>query len=414
MKKSMNVSNLACLALLALTLGSCKKENADNRETGSLVAKIIFSPSQGTRANSTAIPETSWTSIKQMQVFLYDATTGIIKFSDIIAPSTTTANITHTWSMVPEGTYQLVIVANAKSSTDNIATTLTAAGPATEWTGMNVRNMDSRNLAISHAPLSGGFPARIVSALPAGNTLKPFGVPSEIFMAATKLPVVIQSGQVTDISATDPLKLEREVALMRVRLRVNDKSQGYDNSDVSFVHEDASILVYTLPAKIGIRAGNEGGVANNSNEKDVLVAANGAPTFHGTDPLTGYAPTSIIDTDFRLWRDIIVFPNNGGRANPTAVAPVAQRYYVVVTGHAPENHLLADGSRVAYGGALVHWGGLVEASFEPNTIRELNLNLTSGGVIGVPGEPAKEGGLTILISEPAAWGSNIKVTDLDV
>jgi hypothetical protein len=410
----MCVSNLACLAVLALALGSCKKESVENPETGSLVTKIMFERNNDTRANkSTAIPETSWSNIKQIQVFLYDKQTGVIKFSDMFKPVTSGVQ-TQTWAMVPAGTYQLVLVANVKSGSDNVETTLVSNGTPVTWTGMNVRNMPSKDLGIYHAPLSNGFPTEIGAGLSSGHKLKAYGVPSEIFMAYSKNDVTIKSGEKTDISS-DPLTLKREVSLMRVRLRVNDKTQGYDNTKVDFASDDASVLIYTLPEKIGIRAGNDGGVSTNSSDASVLVAASGKTTFSTTDPTSGYAPAQIIDTDFKLWRDIVVFPNNGGRkATAGASAPTTQRYYVVVTGHAPENHLLSDGTTVKSGGALVHWSGLVEHSFEPNTIRELNLNLTSGGTLGVPSEPAKEGGLVIKISEPAAWDSNIKATDLEI
>jgi hypothetical protein len=98
----------------------------------------------------------------------------------------------------------------------------------------------------------------------------------------------------------------------------------------------------------------------------------------------------------------------------STTAPVTQRYYVVITGHARENHLLNNQTKVGSGGALVSWAGLVEEVFEPNTIRELNLTLSSGGNIGVPSTPAKEGSLTIQVSAPAPWDSNIKSTDLEI
>jgi hypothetical protein len=317
--------------------------------------------------------------------------------------------------MVPEGEYQLVLVANAKYRSDSILTTIVAGNtPATTWTAMNVRNVASANLGIYHLPRSGGFPPPIATGLGAGHALKAFSPPSEVFMAYSSSNVKIESGKMTDISTSDPLTLKREVALMRVRVRVNDKSQGYDNTDVDFAHNDASILIYTLPDKIGIRAKDDGGVVTTSDDKSVMVGASGTATFFTADPTTGYNPTKIVDTNFGLWRDIVVFPNNGGRKTPSATASAAQRYYVVVTGHASENHVLGNQSKVGSGGALVHWGGLVEASFEPNTIRELNLTLTSGGTTGVPSVPAKEGGLTIQVSAPAPWDSNIKVTDLNI
>jgi hypothetical protein len=403
---------------LALAFGSCKKEFSEEGATGSLVTKITFEQT-ATRAKSTAVPETSWKSIKQIQMFLYDKTTGVIKFSDVIQPAAS-GSLTQTWPMIPVGEYELVLVANVKSSSDSVQTSLVASGnPATEWTAMNVRSLASKDLGIYHMPRPGGFPAAINTVLPSSHGLSAHVAPSEIFMAEASTIVKIETGK-KEVLAT-PLELKREVALMRVRLKTNDKSQGYDNSKVDFARDGASIMIYTLPEKIGIRKGQEGGVSTTSNDKAVLVAASGKETFFTKDPTSGYSTGgTIVDTDFSLWRDVVVFPNDGGRAknspkpNTNVDAPVAQRYYVVVTGFAPENHLLSNNTTVPKGGAVIYWGGLVEAAFEPNTIREVNLTLTSGGTTGVPTEPAKEGGLEINVSAPTPWDSNIKVSNLDV
>ncbi|MDR1415606.1 MAG: FimB/Mfa2 family fimbrial subunit [Odoribacteraceae bacterium] len=401
---------LACLAVLALAFSSCdKKEVAGGGGTGSLEAKIVFGQAN-TRASSTAVPITSWGSIKQIQMFLYDAG-GVVKFSDTIKPVATGGVVKRTWTTVPEGEYTMVLVANAKSSTDSV-TTMIGSSPL-EWTAMNVRNQGVANLTIRHMALS-AFPAPVATVLGAGTKLKPFAVPAEVFMADTT-KVKIASGQTTDISAT-PLKLKREVAMMRVRLRVNDKSQGFDNSNVDFGHADASVLVYTLPTGMGIGAGNAGGVTATSIDSAVIVGASGAGTFKSQDPTAAtHNPTVINDANFMKWREIVVFPNNGGRAASNATASTSQRYYVVITGHAPTGHVLSDGTTVTdAGGALVSWAGLITDSFQPNTIREVNLNLTSGGTKGVPTTPAKEGGLTIVVSNPTPWDSNIQSTDLDI
>jgi hypothetical protein len=412
----MSVSNFVCLAALVMAFGSCKKDVAgESGETGSLEAKIIFGGT-GTRASSKAIPVTSWKNIKQIQMFLYDPTTGVVKFSDTIRPPQTGGAIQRTWSMVPAGTYTLAIVANAKSSTDPVVTMIGTS--AQGWTGMNVRNQKIGDLDIQHKALSTGFPPAIHAAFIGGapTGLTPFVQPAEIFMAYAK-NVSITSGTTTDLSPT-PLELQREVSLMRVRLRTNDKSQLFDNADVDFAHSETSLLIYTLPKDMNISEGNAGGVSTTSDDKAVLVAADGAGTFIMGDPTTAtHNPIEIVDTDYDRWREVVVFPNNGGRVNNTTVvnAPVTQRYYVVITAHAAKDHRLSDGSLVTdQNGTLVHWAGLVEASFEPNKIRELNLNLSSGGTTGVPTEPAKEGGLTIKINDPLPWNSNIETTSLDL
>ncbi|MDR0765670.1 MAG: FimB/Mfa2 family fimbrial subunit, partial [Odoribacteraceae bacterium] len=289
----MNVSNLACLAMLAVTFGSCKQEQVEDAETGSLVTRIVFERTTPTRATSTAIPATTWTNIKQVQLFLYETTTGTIKFSDIFAPTASAPTITKTWSMVPEGEYHLVLVANTKSSTDAVETTITGTSAPLEWTGMNVRGFAATALSIRHKPIAAGFPSNISSALGAGHALKPFESPSEIFMAYSTNPVKIESGKKTDLSAS-PLSLKRDVALMRVRVRANDKSKGFDNTDVDFAHADASVLIYTLPDHIGIHK-EDGGVSTTSDDKNVIVGGSGTSTFSTTDPTSGYNPTKIVD-----------------------------------------------------------------------------------------------------------------------
>jgi hypothetical protein len=412
----MSVSNFVCLAALVLAFGSCKKEIAgESGETGTLEAKIVFGQA-GTRATNRPVPVTSWKNIKQIQMFLYDQTTGVVKFSDMISAPQVAGTIQKTWSMVPAGTYTLAVVANTKSSSDRVSTLI--GGTALEWTGMNVRSRLVTDLHIQHKPLPTGFPAAILAgfpngALPAG--LAPFEEPSEVFMAyATS--VSIASGATTTLA--NPLELQREVALMRIRVRINDQSQNANNSNLDFTDPQTSLMIYTLPEEMNISEGNAGGVTTTSIDKAVLVAADGNGTFIKGDPSSSsHAPTNITDTNFELWREVVVFPNNGGRVNNgTSVnAPVSQRYYVVITAHAPKDHRLSDGSLVAdANGALIHWGGLVEASFEANKIRELNLNLSSGGTIGVPSEPAKEGGLKIEIKDPLPWDSNVEITDIDL
>lgn len=55
----------------------------------------------------------------------------------------------------------------------------------------------------------------------------------------------------------------------------------------------------------------------------------------------------------------------------------------------------------------VYWSGLIKQNFTPNTIREVNLTLRSGGTTEVPTKPRDEGGLTIDVTAPEAWSSNI-------
>ena len=113
--------------------------------------------------------------------------------------------------------------------------------------------------------------------------------------------------------------------------------------------------------------------------------------------------------NFTMWRDVIVWPNNGGRTingASTADASVDRQYFIVVSGRGKVGHVLANGDKMLSEGP-VYWSGLIKENFTPNTIREVNLTLRSGGSTEVPTTPREEGGLTIAVTVPVAWSSNI-------
>jgi hypothetical protein len=333
-----------------------------------------------------------------------------VRFSDVVKPKQ--GDTRFTWSMVPAGTYTMAVVANAKSSTDAVTTSLVASGsPATEWTAMNTRTLNVNNLGVYHKPLAGGFPSTVSTPLAASTA---FMEPAEVFMAYAS-SVTVSSGQTTDLSAA-PLRLKREVALMRVRVKTGG-DEGSDNSDVSFAHADALLMVYTLPEKMKVSEGNAGGVTSSSRAEHVLVAGSGAGTFQSSDPASGYSTTVVLNNGFTLWRDVVVFPNDGGRTNSAVdvEAAASRKYFIVLAGHAAQGHVLEDLSTVtAAGGAPVYWSGLIEGAFVPNVIREVNLTLLSGGSPTVPTEPAQEGKLRVELSSPESWSSNIIATEMDL
>jgi hypothetical protein len=396
-----------CLVMLALT--SCRgKHNEANVETGRLTTTITFE-SAGTKADprTTAIPETSWNNIRHVQLFLYDAS-GVVRFSDVVTPGLHHSKFT--WSTIPPGMYTLVAVANARSSVDAIATSLSSTGiPEREWTSTNVRGLDVDGLGIRHKRHPFGFPVHVRASLAASTA---YMEPSEIFMAYLS-PVAIVAGQTTDLSAT-PLRLKREVALMRVRVRTRG-GEGGENSDINFVHANALLMLYTLPDEIKIPQGTCGGVVATSTGTRVVVVASGRGTFKTADPTTGYSDTSILNNGFTLWRDVIVFPNDGGRSSvPGRLdASASSRYFIVLSGHASQGHRLENGEIVnTPGGAPVYWSGVIDRAFAPNLINEVDLTLSSGGSLSVPPVPTGAGRLEIDISSPTEWSSNVIVTGL--
>lgn len=355
--------------------------------------------SANTKAQSTAIPATSWANIKQVQFLLYDATNNV-RFSAVAIPSASSKTFTYT--DVPAGTYKLVAVANAKSSTDKIVTYSDGGTTPVEWDMWNVRQKKADKLVMKHKSIA--FPAFCKEKLTtAGNTA--YSEPSEIFMGSVENVVVAAGATVTPTVA-----LKREVSLMRVRLNVKEGQNGVDNNTTVDYTKDASILIYRLPEKMSVLAGNTGGVSANSINTHVLSVFESDGIFNTNNPSSGSGYTgTVLSGNFTMWRDIIVFPNNGGRANnsaTTANADGSRQYFIVVSASGKAGHVLANGTKLN-SPAPVYWSGVVKENFVPNVIREVNLTLRTGGTTDVPTAPTTYGGLTITVSDPVAWSSNI-------
>ncbi|MEG2332901.1 MAG: hypothetical protein RSB62_11470, partial [Bacteroides sp.] len=80
--------------------------------------------------------------------------------------------------------------------------------------------------------------------------------------------------------------------------------------------------------------------------------------------------------------------------------------FIVVSGKGKVGHILANGTALT-AETTVYWSGVVKENFIPNVIREVNLTLQTGGTTEVPVNPTEYGGLTITVSAPAPWDSNI-------
>lgn len=410
----MRKSLLGLLAVVpAIAFVSCSKDSQRNGQEenagGALTAKVVFEEAAASKAAalSTAIPTTSWANIKQLQLFLYDAS-GVVKYSDVITPAAGAA--TFTWADVPSGIYTMALVANVRSTTDNVTTYLDGGTVPAAWTKFNVRSKSvNSQLLVRHKAST--FPA-FASGDYAGKSA--FAEPAEIFTGYAS-GVNITTGSTTDLTST-PIVLKREVALMRVRVKTGDQTDA-DNTDLVFNHADASIMIHRIPDGMKIGQGSAGGVEPASTDNNILVAASGAGTFSTANPATGYGPGTIVDADYTLWRDVVVFPNDAGRTNASSnvLAAADRQYFIVVSAHAPHGHVLADGTTVStVGGQVVYWSGLIREAFVPNIIREVNLSLRSGGSVTPPPAPTQEGGLTIEVSAPAAWNSHIERTDIEL
>ena len=390
-------------SLLAMVVVcACSKSGGSDYpdpEKAGLTFQVTFDKTgmEGRAPQSTAIPGTSWSNIKQLQFLLYN-TSGQVVYSTIVNP--TSALTTFTYTDVPVGTgYTLVAVANVKSSSDAITTYLDGGTTPTEWTMWNVRQKTLPNLVIEHK--AGDFPTFCSSKLTtAGNTA--YTEPSEIFMGASA-SFDVTTGITTTVPA---IALKREVAMLRVRLNVKDSET--DNLNTVDFTKDASIMIYRLPDNMKVGAANAGGVSSTSTDANILAVKDGT-IFNTANPTSGYDPKVILGGNFTMWRDIIVWPNNGGRAvngASTAEASTDRQYFIVVSGRGATGHILANGDEMAADGP-VYWSGLIKENFTPNTIREVNLTLRSGGTTDVPTKPREEGGLTISVGTPEAWSSNI-------
>lgn len=316
-------------SLLAMVVVcACSKSGGSDYpdpEKAGLTFQVTFDKTgmEGRAPQSTAIPETSWSNIKQLQFLLYN-TSGQVVYSTIVNP--TSALTTFTYTDVPVGTgYTLVAVANVKSSSDAITTYLDGGTTPTEWTMWNVRQKTLPNLVIEHK--AGDFPTFCSSKLTtAGNTA--YTEPSEIFMGASA-SFDVTTGITTTVPA---IALKREVAMLRVRLNVKDSET--DNLNTVDFTKDASIMIYRLPDNMKVGAANAGGVSSTSTDANILAVKDGT-IFNTANPTSGYDPKVILGGNFTMWRDIIVWPNNGGRAvngASTAEASTDRQYFIVVSG----------------------------------------------------------------------------------
>ena len=82
--------------------------------------------------------------------------------------------------------------------------------------------------------------------------------------------------------------------------------------------------------KVG--AANAGGVSSTSTDANILAVKDGT-IFNTAKPTSGYDPKVILGGNFTMWRDIIVWPNNGGRAvngASTAEASTDRQYLSLI------------------------------------------------------------------------------------
>ncbi len=397
------------LVAMAMMLSAC--DNSGDQDAlsqiseGNLKGKITFEESPKIKnSKTTAIPLTSWKNIKQVQMFLYNAD-GEIAFSYTVKPTDVVNEFQ--WSNIPVGEYSLVLVANAKSNTDNVSNSLDGGVTETLFNDYNVRGLKiNDNVFIDLKKIS--LPAKHKWA----SGRQGYAEVAEVFTAYSSSKVVIKEGQTTDLTST-PLKLLREVSLMRTRFNL---SMLPEPAKVHFDTENSCIAIQRLPVGLGLKKGSfEGGIYGTlSDPNRIMVAATGVNTFMTQNP--DYGNIVGLTDGFTLWRDIKVLPNAAASEGktPASNAATSRKYYIIIAAFVDAGYKYADGT-IASEKQPVYWYSNINGVFAKNFIREVNITLESAGYPSKPEEPNKEGGLIISIEkQPENWNSNIESEDINI
>lgn len=461
-------------ALLISGLASCSNDEvpvADETEYGKLAFTINFTQSGNTRAEgdggdsstelpgtttngsqtttavSDAVPLTSWSNVKSLQIFLYDAQ-GVIHFSDLIDTDriqnslTTNPNesgsVTYTYANVPSGTYRLMAVANANSAIQPIKTQL--AGNYQAWTAYNVLNRFIYNCKIS--PADHQFPIFYQNQVAASGQTRsevPLAEPTEIFLGqgfvnGTDPAVTVVAGQTTAAA----IKLKREVSLMRLRMNIAGEEGKTNNADVNMNPDgkvnflkDASVMIATVPDYVIPMAQDRmvngekiyAGTSGTSSSSSVIVtdAVEGPRQFYTSNPTSGYkAGGKIIGIEgdeykANAWRDIIVLPNNNRQqlSGTSANEPLKQnRYLLIISAKGLPGHVCKEGTLTEE--KTVYWVGYINQGFVANTIREVNVIFRDGGTMELPERPDNVGNLTVTVGQPQDWDSAITASKIEL
>ncbi len=276
----------SAVAAIAIMFSSCSNDEVTNTEgsAGSIRFAVDFEEATGveTRAAalSTAIPITSWNNVDKIRMFLYNPTDGTIAYSYEIDPATKVDKVFN-FLDIPSGTYNLALVANIKSSTNNVSTSVNNWATLAELGDHTVRTKKINTDVV--------MDLKKLSAFPTGHTVPaarlPYAPASEVFVAY-QTGVVITTGATNDLTAT-PLLLKREVSLMRVR--INKKADFLNEAGklVDFANATNLIAVQTIPVGFGVKLGSFAGGINTtpSDPNRIIVGANGTSTFKTANPL---------------------------------------------------------------------------------------------------------------------------------
>lgn len=419
---------LSLIAIAILLFTACNNNDVPGNEgaveVGTLTATISFEGKTLRTASSTAIPTVSWANVKQVQVFLYNKTTGSVAFSRTVKP--TADGQKFTWDNVPVGEYRLALLANVKNSTDNMATSVD--GTVTEFTDENVIGKafnSSLKIDLKPADLptkaSPQDPPTHDWDVPTTGRIG-YAAPSEVFTAYKDL--TIAAGTVTSIPATD-LVLRREIAMLRARFNTKVIPTQPVAGPPTFGNASDFIAIQRVPVGLGLFVGDfKGGILNTASDtKRVMVGATGMDTYKTAKPASGYGTGEIITGDFTMFNDIHVLPNVSldeiteytvKKDDNVPEDIKTRKYFIIFSAQVKKDYVYADGTIAPDDNSMVYWFGTIDGVFTKNVIREVNLTLKTAGYPEIPGGPDKFGGLEIVVGAPENWDSEIVDSNMEV
>lgn len=271
------------------------------------------------------------------------------------------------------------------------------------------------------------------------RTERPYAEPSEIFTGAGRQIGGSDADAVQVVAGstvTAEIALKREVSLMRLRINLAGNEGQDNNADVNInpngkvdFSKNAVIMIATLPD--GVLPMNNtmnvdgsmyySGTAPYSVQSSVLVtkAVNGTRHFYDANPTSGYSDNGKIigiegdPFSATSWRDIIVMPNDKAKQLTDANPILKQnRYLLIISAMGLPGHVTKKGTLDA--AKTVYWVGYINEPFESNKIREVNVTFRDGGSEDLPERPDNVGNLTVTVSEPEAWDSNIQASKIEL
>lgn len=406
------------ITIAILLFGACTNDGPVNEEPvnkGTLTATISFEGK--TRAGehpSNAQPVVSWNNVSQVQLFLYDGTTGAIRFSRILKPGEAVdpaAVNARTFLIpnVPLGTYKLALLANASMAANKVTTSLNGTTWGIEFNNLNVIGQNIGDILVSVVPKDlPDIPSSELGGWAPGKV--GYDAPSEIFTALLPDVVNITEGAAEQVAVP---ALKREIAMMRTRFDIETvryPEEAEQRTWVNFDHDRSFIVVQRLPEYFSLIDG----ISTNVNSDKIFVAAKGVGTYKNANPASGYDPSVIINGPYKRWNDLHVFPNAAGR-NGTDITD--RQYFIIISAWvnvpAGKTYVSADG-KVTTTSQPVYWWALVNDVFTRNVIREVNLTLKTPGYFEFPDEPTGQGSLEIEIGAPEKWDPIIVSTDMDI